>query len=178
MGEPYNTTGIELSAGDFRKAIDFLDGDIEIVIDREGLKLRSGPKRSTVTFSDSVDAEVPPSEKKWILDHDSLSSIAKLIPDDTSYWESLSGGMELDLEHYEMRNLPRKADWKSHVDLWCSDSVYREMRSEHSKAKCHIPSLGCFLHPDKIELYLSFNDYADVASIEIMSKNCDGSEWK
>lgn len=170
MIEPYNDSGIELSAGDFRKAMDFLSGDIEIVIDVEGLKLRSGLKRSTVNFSDSVDAEVLPGEKKWILDHDSLSSIAKLIPDDVCYWESLSVGMELDMEHYEMRHLPRKADWKAREDLWCSDSVYRKMRSEHNKAKYHIPSLGCFLYPDKIELYLSFNDYTDVASIEIMSK--------
>lgn len=177
MQEPYSDTGTSLSAGDFRKSIDFLDGDVEISVGCEGLKLRSGLKRSTVIFTDANPTPLTSlDEKTWILEHDCLMSIAKLISEDVGYWESLVACIELNLEHYEGRKLPRHADWKAREDLWYCDPVYRKMRSEHDKAKCHIPSFGCFLYPDKIEFYLSHNDFADVATIAIMSKTACGSE--
>lgn len=181
MNEAYNDHGLELSAGDFQKIMEFLDtDDVEISIcEISGIKFKSRNtkkneivKMGIVNFATFCDATSIPAKKTWILDYDSLKSIAKLIPDDVSYWENLANSMMYDIDQYERRHLPTNPNWESDEKLFDEDPVYRKMKLEYQKAICHVPSLGCFLFPNSVEFYLTYDtNRQDFADIEITSKN-------
>lgn len=163
--EPYHDCGIELSPGDFKTIIDFMESEsIDLRLHDEGLKIMDGRRYGFISLGTVHDTikNLPEEAKNktWKLKLSELKSMAACISADVPYYERLLLEFEAEMDDFEtfVGNL-RKSDWQSKQDLKTASREYREMCLEKIRIQSHIPCFGCFLYSGGIEFYMDLNEF-------------------
>ncbi len=181
MIEPYNETGISLSPGEFKAAVEFMDrGPINVSVDETGLCFKNGKKGSRMVY-EAVPYITAFKDAHWTVSQELLMDLAALIPSDTIFWERRKLDLEFEIDRYEthvgniqvslnLNDHDRQYAYQRAQDkLWAKDPEYRSLRRLEEDAKAHVYDFGAFFYPDKIEFYLSVNSIADVAWLTVPS---------